>query len=336
MGRRTRLAKWFVACGLFLSLFAPLTRADEFAERAAELEKLSAEQKDDLRRKKERFDALPAQERQRLRDLHESLLSAPDSEELVKVMQRYCDWLDSLESGPRLAVLNLPPAERIEMIKELVSDQESKRIQDYVQYDLPEKDRDAIYRWLEKFVDQHEDDILDELHDDDRRRIRKINDDQARHRTLITRLPYRRFNRKMPYPDKEDIETMVASLSETTRKQLEKSPAADEQRSRASELVGAAISSIAVPPPTEEELRKFYLQLPPEQQARLDSMDRDQMRRELRQMYRYSKFQEREKRGGPPRGGDGRDDDRRGGDRRDDDRNRGRGPHSSDRSRNDD
>jgi hypothetical protein len=139
-------------------------------------------------------------------------------------------------------------------------------------------------------VASHEKEILARLRDDDRRRIRDIDDEKARRKTLIQRLPMRRFDSKMPFPAPEETDQMVASLSAETRERLD-TPAGTDRGERVRELVGAAIMSIAFPPPSAEDLAKFFASLPTEEKGRLEEMDSEQMQRALRYMYRAKHLQ---------------------------------------------
>jgi hypothetical protein len=298
--------------GIFVSLglvtFAVAAWADTAAERAARLAKLPPAEKEALLRKKKHFDNLDPAEQERLRKLHKSLSAAPDAQQLDGVLVRYSNWLRALQSTQRTELLSLPPDERIERIKKLVREQERQRFQDFAESNLPPADQELIYQWLDKFAAQHEEEILDALPDHrDRRRIREIEDDTARRRALIARLGLRFFNPRMPCPSKDEINQMVASLSETTRKELDKAKDANERRLREDQIVGAAIFSITYPPPSDDELRKFYAELPAEKRAALEHLDADQLQPELKRMYRMEKYGRwGGGRGGPrPPGGDG-------------------------------
>src|SRR5437868_769898 len=69
---------------------SPALAADP-ADAAAKVAALAPEQKADLLRKKERFDALPEGERERLRELHTSLETTPNSLALSQTMDRYSE-----------------------------------------------------------------------------------------------------------------------------------------------------------------------------------------------------------------------------------------------------
>jgi hypothetical protein len=331
------ILEWACIATLAALVAAPAL-ADEYADNVARLEKLTPEQKEDLLRKKQRFDNLSPQEQHRLRDLHQALSSAPDAAQLSRVMSRYSDWLKNLEANQRAALLLLPPGERIEKIKELVREQEGRRLGTYVNYNLPDSDRTAIYRFLDQFVEGHEEEILDRVRGDrERGWIKGIKDSKARRRVLIPHLRSHYIDSMMPFPAKEEIEVLVASLSETTRKELDRGSTDSDRDSRRRELVYAAISSIAMRRPSKEELQKYYAGLSADRRARLDTMEPEKMNQELNRMYQRDRFRPTKgvspppgvfgspgggfgpppggSRGGSPRGDGGRND---GGDRRGD------------------
>lgn len=287
-----RIAEWRTAfLGIVLvGYLASVVLADSYADRASEVAKLSSEQKAELLRKKDRFDKLTDVERQRLRDIHAELEASPDNFALKKVMGNYCNWLRSLSSRDRDQVLSLPADDRIKRIKEIVSRQEAQRFTEYVRFHLPKADQDAIFQWLDRFVEKHEDEVLDRLREEDRRRVRSIDDDKARRKTLIQRLPMRRFDAKMPYPTSEETDQMVNSLSKETQSKLN-APVGSDRTERVQELVGAAIMSISLPPPSEEELRKLLASLSNEERGRLEEMDPEKMQQALRFMHRAKQFQ---------------------------------------------
>ena len=302
-----RNAEWWAA-GLAAVLVvgvAVVAWADSAAQRAEKLAKLSAEEKEELLRKKERFDALPLEEQDRLRKLHQSLESSPNAPQLAVVMERYTNWLKALQTpAQRTELLSMPPDKRIEAIKEIVREQEKQRFKDFAEYNLPAGDQEHIYQWLDKFVAGHEKEMLDAIRDDrDRYHVRNLEDDRARRKSLIIRMGFRRPDSKMPFPSQAEIDAMVKELSETTRKELAKPPVEDERADRARRLVYAAIGSIALPHASEEELLKYYASLPAEKRAPLENLDAEQLQPALRKLHRMERFSKG--RGAPPRGGRG-------------------------------
>jgi hypothetical protein len=298
-GRRPGEGLWICAAALFLFLVALPATPSSADDSAAQLATLSAEQKEELLRKKDRFDSLPQVEQDRLRALHQSLASSAKAEELSRVMDRYCEWLKTLTSAQRAELRDLPADKRIARIKELLQQQAGQRFQEYAG-SLPAEDREAIYRWLEDFITRNQDEIISQFTFDMKRRLADAHDEEARKRMLIMGFQYRRPDSQMPMPTQEDFGELLASLSPATRKKLEEAKTPEEKQARARELVRAAIFSRVFPPVSDEELRKFYVSLPADARDRLEGLDPEQTTRELRRMYYYERFRER---GGPWGGG---------------------------------
>jgi hypothetical protein len=169
-----------------------------------------------------------------------------------------------------------------------------------VEHFLPSEDRNSVRKWLENFVASHEDEIMKNLHWDQRRRAKDADDPQVRSRILMVGLFFRSPGSDMPYPKKEEVEKLIASLSEETRKQLAKVQPSEDQTKGGYDIVRAALASVVLPPPSEEDLRKILAGLPPDQKERLEAMDPEETRRELIRMYRFAKL--RQGPGGGPRG----------------------------------
>ena len=305
---------------LSISVFASqsaLTAADT-TDSLARLESLSAEQKEELLRKKERFDALKEEEKDRLRELHRDIITAPNAARLQRVMSRYTQWLSSLTSAQRSELLTLPADERIDKIKELLKQQENQRFQLYVG-NLPIEDRDAIYQWLERFITRHESEIIERLPLDVRVRLRDTSDDDARRRMLIWGLRRRSDSSDSPYPTSEEFAKLVETLSAETQKQFAQAKTPEEKQNRARDLVRAAIDSRSFPSVSEEDLRKFAAGLKAEDRDRLEQLDAEQAKRELRRLYFAERFRENVQNRGPWGGGRGSGPPRREGESRDGD-----------------
>ena len=300
--RSTRdIARLLVPAWLSLTLLAvPLHAwADETPEeRAARLARMPAEEKQELLRKKERFDKLLADEQRRLRELHHSISSAENAPQLQGTLSRYSQWLRSLSSAERAELLVLPCDERIAKIKEIVRRQEAQRFRQFAGSDLPDQDKDIIYEWLKEFVAKHEDEIVSALSPDFRRRLSP--DPERRRKSLIFWFGFRRPGGEAPYTTRDDFALLLPKLSEATRRELEKIPP-EEKENAASELVRATVYSKMMPQVKEEDLKEFFSKLTPTERARLDSQNPDQMKRELTRMYHSSQFRNRD--GRPP--GDG-------------------------------
>jgi hypothetical protein len=269
---------------------------------------MTAEQKDDLRRKKIRFDELNPEDKQRLRDLHSAITTDPNAKELESTVTGYNRWLATLDSAERSTLLDIKdPDSRIERIKELMQQQEARRFQQYFA-NLPENDRETILKWLEDFVVTHEDTIGGRLPGYAKQRIAEAADESAKRRELFRSWQRWRRELNLPLPSSDDHTQLIKQLSAETQKMLE-SFAANEltkepedqrtperqqalQQRRVEELVRTAIYSRFFPQISQEELSKFYAAMKSDDPRRkqLDGKEGEELRRELQRMYNGEHF----------------------------------------------
>jgi hypothetical protein len=280
--------------------------ADESPQTQAQrLKAMSAEQKEEINRKRLRFAELSAGEQQRLRDLHASITADSQASELLDTATRYSRWLANLDSAERSALIDIKDPElRIARIKELLQQQEERRFRQYFA-NLPREDRETIHRWLREFVVGREQEILDRLPGPVRERIQEARDDEARHRELY--FAWQRWRRQfnLPFPGDDDFAALLTRFSTETQKAIESSVASDLakepedqrtaekrrelQRERMEDMVRTAIYSRYFPQISEEELLKFYASMKSDDARRkqLEGKEGSDLRRELQRMYNY-------------------------------------------------
>jgi hypothetical protein len=282
--------------------FAPALRAAEAnVQRAERLAKMTAEQKDELLHKKERFDALSTDEKVRLRSLHDEIEATGHARQLHQTLSRYNDWLKTLSSAERAELLGLDCDERIAKIKAILKRQESLRFREFAG-NLPEQDRDAIYGWLEEFVEKHEEELLKRSPWPQFRQHKGDDPTRRRRMLMFTLLRRSTENATTVAPTREDFAELLPKLSEETRHEIERTPA-DRKPEVIRELVRATLYSKSMPQVSEDELRTYFAKLDPTERERLETLDREQMRRELTRMYHASQFRREGQPGfGPPPG----------------------------------
>jgi hypothetical protein len=305
---------------LLVLLAAPPAPADDsYAENAARLENMTADQKEELRRKKLRFDGLSSDEQQKLRDLHASITSDPSSQELLETVKSYNRWLATLDSAERSTLLDIKdPQERIARIKELMQQQEERRFRDYAG-NLPEEDRSAIYKWLGEWAVAHAGAIREQLPRDWRQRIDDAPDEESRRRALIG--GWQQWRQRQVFPSAGDYSDLLKRLSSDTQKTIESfvatelSKEPEEQRTRerqqalqqqrVGDIVRIALWSRNFPLVSQEDLLKFYAEMKTDDPRRkqLEGKEGVELRRELLRMYNMERFGGR---GGGPPGGSGR------------------------------
>lgn len=126
---------------------APLREAtDSLAARRQRVTSLTESERDHLARQWERFQALPAPEQKRLREIDRQLRADPQSATLWQVLDRYHDWLKATLSTVQIEELRtLGAAERVARIREHLSEQELERGTRLEPHDLL-----AVARWAEQ------------------------------------------------------------------------------------------------------------------------------------------------------------------------------------------
>ena len=110
-------------------LAASLGAVETLSQRRRQVEAMSAEQRDDLFRNEQQFRALPPEEQQRIRDLHDQIESAPDREMLRATMNRYCKWFETQPPFRRAKLLDKKKTleERIATVKEFLANKVRSR-----------------------------------------------------------------------------------------------------------------------------------------------------------------------------------------------------------------
>ncbi len=308
--------KLLIATSAMALLFLGPAKGDEPRQTNAErLKVMSSEQKEEISRKRLRFEELSASEQQRLRELHVSIEADAKATELLDTATRYSRWLANLDSAERSALLDIKdPQQRIARIKELMQQQEDRRFRQYFA-NLPREDRETIHRWLRDFVVARKSEIVDRLPGPVRERIQEIRDEEARHRELF--VAWQRWRRQfnLPFPGDEEFADLLRQFSSETQKAIESSVTSDLakepeekrtaerrrdiERERMEDLVRTAIYSRFFPQISEQELLKFYASMKSDDPRRkaLEGKEGSELRRELQRMYNYEQFQGR---GGPP------------------------------------
>ena len=149
---------------------------EPWPERIADLK---ASQKDELQRRREEFDRLSAGQQQRLRHLHQQLCGDPDAEKLRETMNRYCQWLSGLPPYERAQLLELDPAQRIKLVRQIVKEQNRGGAQR-----LDAKDQEAVARWIDQYATANESRLLEALSKSRRRALARLAP-AVRHRIVL-------------------------------------------------------------------------------------------------------------------------------------------------------
>lgn len=265
-----------------------------------DLRALSPEEKAALVQKKERFDALPKEEQERLRALNTSITTSAHGEQLHRTLDRYHEWLKSLTTKQRADLLELPAEERIDRIKELMQEQERARLRDLGGKQLPEGDIDAIFGWLDEYMKSHEDKYLERLPEDYRKRLLD-QEEVSRRRSLMRGIIMRGPRNDFPMPMREDFDRLLPTLSAATRAALESAKTPEEKQQLARQWIFSAMISKVLPAASEEDLKKVFNELRSDERERLERKTPEEIKRELTWRFHWKQWPGREGgwRGGP-------------------------------------
>lgn len=273
------------------------------AQRRTRLASLSAEQKESLLQKKERFEALTMDEQERLRKLHEEINSSPKAERLQGVLHQYHDWFKTLNSSQQAELKSLSPEKRLAKIKEIQGQQKAFQFRTWIGESagkLSDKDSDLIYAFLEDWVRKNEEPLLAQLPEGFRDRLKKVEDSQNRHRQLILivfapRPPWQQGDSLRP--SEQDYQKLIPTLSPEAQRMVQEAKTPEDKRALAATWVGFTVFRKGWPPVKKEELQKLFSGLDPDSREKLLKMDAKRMEWELTRMYYFNRRGEGGQRG---------------------------------------
>jgi len=267
------------------------TADDELASRRERLENMTEAEKEELRRKKERFDALDPDEKRRLHGLHDEICRHQHADRLRRVMGLYYEWRKTLTPGQRAELSSLPPEKRIERVKQLMQQQQARQIRELVNTPLTPEDVRAVFTWLHEYAQRHEAELLALLPDDAKRHLERIKDAKMRFRVLLFALQRHRSGSKAPTPDEQEFERLAERLSKEARKALESVEDNDKKFLLVQQWIRAAMVSRMMPAVSKETLQKFFAEdLTQAEREHLEGLPQDRAHAELRKKYYEHRF----------------------------------------------
>jgi hypothetical protein len=278
-------------------------------QRRQRIEEMDPNEKAELLRRQEEFEALAPEEQDRINRLHKELENDPNGDELRDVMQAYAEWFRSLSTFERNALADLPPDQRIEQIK---------KIRSYQARQPTREDLEGLEHWIREYSADPDNQAMTLPVFERGRRGRGPGEGrrdslsappQAWLTEQIVRERLRSFQSSRPsywygfrddwydrpeWPTDEELADLRGHLSEKTAKRLELMPA-DEQLRVISEWVrnswdnrfSGSRLGVSSPPPEDllERLDAYFQELPESEQDRLLRLPHEEMRRQLESMY---------------------------------------------------
>jgi len=287
---------------------------DPTGSRTKRIQQMSVEDKLELRSKLDRYNKLSSEQKKELATVEERLSSHPDEELLRETMQRYYDWLKSLNAVDRAKLQSLPFDQRVAEIKRLMDMQEREQFEELGREVFREvrpsrEDFSAISKWLENWVEIHQEEILSheaDVYKHEPRLEQWLKDAPPKRKSFVlwTRLVRQRQASSLR-PSPEDFLDLVDQLEKDTRKRLEKYPL-DRRRMLLDSMLRGAIFAHFRNSIDRDRLKEFYKTLPEQVQAELANLPPDEFDRRLRGEFYRDRLGG--KSGGPPWDRDGRRD----------------------------
>ena len=310
-----RPGHWNCALILAACLFSQASLQADDALVREKIENLSSSEKEELLRKREQFARLPLKEQDRMRQLHDSIESHSDVEQLQSVVEQYSAWLKTLSTSQRIDLLSLSPDERLERIREIKRRSEIDRFGRFTTRKLSMNDVREIFTWLDdELISGDQERMLARLDSSERESLSKV--DRRRRNLQMLKMV---LEKDEDIPTSVQIDKLVDKLSQEAQREFRAQETDSDKRKLARSWIHAATASRMRPPKiSAEELERYFREdLRPEEREELERMPRDRMQFELSRMYFRDQMRRRIK-GGPPHWGHDRGDRRmRGGPNRD-------------------
>lgn len=244
----------------------------------ADVASLSGDERDELLRRRQRFEAIEPARREELRQLALKVYASPDGAALLATLERYYDW----------AVENLSPAE-LDSLRKLSPDEAAARVSQWQRVQLSDADARTVARWFEETL----------------RRVlptAKLPGGDLQRRTALRNLidssrpAAARFFQKL---SQDDVRSLREALTPETAAHL-----ADLPKPQWARVIGPWIHTALREPGgavNEEDLTAFLEKLPLEQRERLLRLPADEMQQQLRRAYWRDRQGDRPPSSGPAR-----------------------------------
>ncbi len=270
--------------------------SDELAARRRQIAGMQPAEQQELLRKFERFEALPAEEQARLRALQLAIDGDPRSKQLHEVLDRYHEWLKTLTPAERADLADLPPEERVERVKRIQQRQQAARERAHQAELLTRVDVREIIRWAEDLAWKRREQITAHMPEKQRKYFEKNSPDRQK-QMLLRMLVFERSRRgpsahPLVLVEQGDVERLTKKLSAPAKEELVAAGDLSAQRKKLAGWVGTAMHLEAwqglrrFGPGMSDDLAHFLQHdVPLDKRERLLKMQPDELRDEVRRMY---------------------------------------------------
>lgn len=284
---------------------SPLVSLDTMDERRAYLEKLTEQDKEDLRTKFEKFEALSPEQQERLRKFDKQLNLDPQEERLRRIMLRFHEWLKTISSPPeRAELLAMNSADRIPQIRSLRHEQEARlaamtggpRFTRFTGQDVS-----ILQAWMRDFAKTHEAELLKDPPPRLQKELKALGDtsaDAVKRQRLLTLIAWSHWKSgdigKTVSISPDEWEQLKSKLSKGAQDAL------PPDASKRPEALRGWVEAVARSREagfrrqrggfgqnvSQDELKQFLATLPSAERNELLKKAPEDMDRELRNMYR--------------------------------------------------
>lgn len=271
--------------------------ADSVELQRQRIQALADREKDELRRKLERFHAMSPQEQQRIRQLHADLESDPQGAQLRQILERYNGWLRTLTPTQTAELVDLPVDERIKAIKSQLQKQEMLNVGPLAGAKLKSSDVEAIVSWLDDFIQRNEATIRSEMPresfgDFEHRFLSRIEDPKRRRLVLYSSYLRRPPSERTVRPSEDDLRQLQAKLSGEAQAELARAGEPAARLALFQSWLRVVIFSKTMPQVSREQLQTFMNQrLSPQDREYLEGLPVERVWGELNRMYFKDKFE---------------------------------------------
>jgi hypothetical protein len=212
---------------------APAAEAavDDLDARRERLLAMDTTQKQELRRKFDRFQAFPEEKQGQLRELDRGLRSDPEAAGLLETLRQYHGWLLMHSPLERSDLQKMPADARLARIRQLKRDETDRLVvglsdDERKLFDLgplTDKDLKTVFDWSHDTVLRQKNEILREVRGHDRDWVESAPDKQEESRRLfIVAMQRRGGPPKVTDIPESDWDALLAKLSTGTRSELAK------------------------------------------------------------------------------------------------------------------
>ena len=290
----------FLSFGIGLALivgFVSVASASRAGDAQTRIEGMDENERHKLSQQKNRFDQLDDDTKRDLRRLDAELTDDQRGEQLRKVMDRYCRWLQTLSPSERAELRSLEPAERTARVQELRAKQvkaAAKAQEKRSREERGARDMEVVRSWFKELAREHQGPLMKKLPGWARQRWDDL-DEEQRQRTLMGLVwgeVQRARTGKSSIVKADDLEEVMAKLSPQTRETLAKQMARNSRNASTGNppgRVGEEGSSRGGrrrPQVSETQLKEFFnRELSSQRRDRLNQLPPEDFREALRREY---------------------------------------------------